>query len=81
MVRLPRDLSSRKLISALARLGYVKIKQEGSHIRLETRESGRHRVVVPEAKAIPVGTLHTILRDVALHFDKSVKALIDDLDL
>lgn len=80
-MRLPRDLSSKKLIGALARLGYVKIKQEGSHIRLETREYGRHRVVVPEAKAIPVGTLHTILRDVAYHFDMSVKALIVELDL
>lgn len=62
-------------------MGYIKVKQQGSHIRLETREGGRHRVVVPESKAIPVGTLHTILRDVAGHFDISIAVLLEKLNL
>jgi len=43
-VRLPRDLSARQLVSALAQLGYGADHQTGSHIRLTTTRGGEHHL-------------------------------------
>jgi predicted RNA binding protein YcfA (HicA-like mRNA interferase family) len=58
-VKLPRDLSGWKVISALKRLGFTQTNQEGSHIRLA---KGRLKVTVPNHHAILPKTLKSILR-------------------
>jgi predicted RNA binding protein YcfA (HicA-like mRNA interferase family) len=65
----------------LAKLGYQKISQKGSHIKLETMKSGKHRVVITTASPIPIGTLSDILSSIARHFNLSIQELIDSLDL
>ncbi len=67
-MKLPRDLDGVELAQALGKLGYVKIRQTGSHIRLTTQENGEHHVTIPFHSPLKAGTLNAILRDVAEHF-------------
>ena len=66
-MRIPRDLTGKELIRALAKLGYEVTRQSGSHIRLTTSRNGTHHVTVPDHRPIKVGTLSGILADIAEH--------------
>jgi predicted RNA binding protein YcfA (HicA-like mRNA interferase family) len=68
-MKVPRQWSGADLKKALAALGYRETRQTGSHIRMTTTARGEHHVTVPDHKALPLGTLKSILRDVARHFD------------
>ena len=78
-MRLPRDLSGKDLAQALARLGYGRKRQTGSHIRLTTQQHGEHHVTMPAHDPIKVGTLNAILRDVAEHFGLTRTELLEEL--
>ena len=67
-MRVPRQWSGADLKKALAALGYEETRQTGSHVRLTTQMHGVHHVTVPDHKVLPLGTLKSILRDVARHF-------------
>ena len=67
-MRLPRQLSGEDLVKALGVLSYVETRQTGSHIRVTTQVNGEHHVTVPAHKVLPLGTLKSILREVARHF-------------
>ena len=65
-MRLPRDLSGHELIKLLKRYGYEVTRQVGSHIRLRSMLRGpAHHLTVPDHRSLRVGTLNTILSDVA----------------
>jgi predicted RNA binding protein YcfA (HicA-like mRNA interferase family) len=65
-MKLPRDLSGEDLVAALCKhWGYVKVNQVGSHVVLQTEEPIHHRIAVPAHKAVRVGTLNSILREIA----------------
>jgi predicted RNA binding protein YcfA (HicA-like mRNA interferase family) len=66
-MRLPRDLSGRDLAKALGNLGYKTTRQSSSHIRLTTQRNGEHHVTIPDHDPIRVGTLASVLSDVAQH--------------
>jgi predicted RNA binding protein YcfA (HicA-like mRNA interferase family) len=68
-MKVPRQWSGADLKKALAALGYQETRQTGSHIRMTTTERGEHHVTVPDHKVLPLGTLKSILKDVARHFD------------
>lgn len=78
-MKLPRDLSAEELIRALAKLGYEMTRQTGSHIRLTTQQNGEHHLTIPAHDPIKVGTLNSILRDVANHFDLEREDLLNRL--
>lgn len=80
-MKLPRDLSAEYLIRALAEMGYEMTRQTGSHIRLTTQENGEHHLTIPAHDPIKVGTLNSILRDVANHFDLEREDLLNRLFL
>ena len=66
MPRIPRDLSGRQVCQLLERFGYKATRQQGSHIRLEaTHPTGTHRLTVPNHDSLKIGTLNSILADVA----------------
>ncbi len=69
------------MVKALKKLGYEKVSQRGSHMRLVTMERGRNRVIVTDEKRIPVGTLRDVLGYVAKHADLSIRELLEILDL
>jgi len=66
-MRLPRDMDAATLVKALARIGYVVTRQTGSHIRLTANQAQQHHVTVPNHSPIKVGTLHSILAEIANH--------------
>lgn len=62
MPKLPRT-TGRKAIRALERLGFVQIRQKGSHIILKRKTSeGTTGCTVPMHDELAVGTLHSILK-------------------
>jgi predicted RNA binding protein YcfA (HicA-like mRNA interferase family) len=74
---MPKRYSAVQIIKALQKLGFVKISQKGSHIKMRGIISGKlQTVVIPNHKAIAAGTLSSILRQAGLkkeEFEKAVK--------
>ena len=66
-MRVPRDISGDEFIQALSVLGYVQLRQEGSHVRLVCKEHGVHHISVPRHSSLHVGTLSTLLGMVGKH--------------
>jgi predicted RNA binding protein YcfA (HicA-like mRNA interferase family) len=65
-LRLPRDLSGAELARLLRRYGYEVSRQTGSHLRLTSTMKGtEHHVTIPAHKDLKLGTLGSILSDVA----------------
>jgi predicted RNA binding protein YcfA (HicA-like mRNA interferase family) len=79
VVRLPRDLSGRELARALRRYGYEVTREVGSHMRLTTQQGGEHHVTIPNHANLRVGTLASILADVAGHLGIERSALASAL--
>ena len=80
-MKLPRDVSGNDLVKALRTLGYSPTRQSGSHIRLTTEEKGTHHVTIPQHDPIKLGTLSSILDDIAKHHKTTRNELLLKLDL
>ena len=80
-MRLPRDVSGAALVAALRRMGYEKVRQRGSHVRITTHEGGKHHEVIPPHDPIRTKTLSSILKSVARHHGIGVEELLRRLDL
>jgi predicted RNA binding protein YcfA (HicA-like mRNA interferase family) len=69
-------ISGANLIRALAKFGYVAVRQKGSHVRLRhSSDPQRLPVTVPLHTEIAFGTLRRILRDAAISVDEFLAAL------
>lgn len=79
MSKLPRDLSGAELIKRLEAFGYQVSRQTGSHIRLSKASDPVHHVTVPNHDPLRVGTLSSILNDIARRSGISKNALIEQL--
>lgn len=71
MPRLPR-LSGREAIRALERVGFVRVRQRGSHVVLQR---GTLTCVVPNHRELRLGTLAGILDQAELTVDELLAAL------
>jgi len=80
-VRTPRNVSGLDLVKALRVLGYERIRQDGSHVRLTTQLDGEYHVTVPNHAPLRLGTFKSILKLVASHHGLSVEELLEKLDL
>jgi predicted RNA binding protein YcfA (HicA-like mRNA interferase family) len=80
-VKTPRDVSGPDFVKALRALGYERIRQDGSHIRLTTQLDGEFHVTVPNHQTIRVGTFKSILKLIATHHGLTVEELLGKLDL
>ena len=80
-MKIPRDLSGPDLVKALRVLGYERIRQDGSHIRLTTQLDGEFHVTVPNHQSLRVGTFKSILKLVAAHHGLTVEELLQKLEL
>lgn len=65
MIRIPRNVKPQEVIKFLEKLGFVKGRGRGSHIRL-THPDGRWTQVAVHPKPIPEGTLSKIIRQAEL---------------
>jgi predicted RNA binding protein YcfA (HicA-like mRNA interferase family) len=80
-MKTPRDLSGAELAKALRKLGFVITRQTGSHLRVTTQEGGEHHEVIPNHSPIKIGTLKSILRNVAAHHRMAISKLLTLLDI
>jgi predicted RNA binding protein YcfA (HicA-like mRNA interferase family) len=78
-MKVPRDLSGKDLIKRLKVLGYEPSRQNGSHIRLTTRQKGEHHITIPNHDPLRIGTLSAILDLIAEHFQISKSELLERL--
>ena len=78
-MRVPRDVSGEQLVKLLARYGYRVTRQTGGHLRLTTTAREEGHITIPVHNPLKVGTLSSILADVASQIDITKDALIRDL--
>ncbi len=79
-MRLPRDLSGAELASLLSRYGYEVTRQTGSHLRLTSSLKGRqHHISIPRHRTLKVGTLGSVLSDVAGYLQINREVLVQVL--
>lgn len=73
MSKLPR-LSGRDCVSALTKLGFIQVRQHGSHIILR-RTNPFAQLTVPDHKELDRGTLRAIIRQAGLQVESFVELL------
>ena len=79
-MKLPRDLSGVEFARLLRRYGYEQIRQSGSHIRVRSTFKGtEHQVTIPAHSALKVGTLSSILLEIATYLEISKEVLAREL--
>jgi predicted RNA binding protein YcfA (HicA-like mRNA interferase family) len=71
-VKIPRVVNGAEAVRALKRLGFVQLRQTGSHLIL--RKDNR-TVVVPQHKPIKAGTLKGVIEQAGLTLEQFVEAL------
>ena len=60
------QVSGREIVAALAKIGYEKDRQKGSHIILRQTPDPHRRLVIPDHKEIARGTLRAIIKQAGL---------------
>ncbi len=70
----PPLLSGRKLVKIYQKLGYKKVSQKGSHIKLKNYSTGSV-AVIPDHKELDRWTLKTILRETEISEEEINKHL------
>ena len=78
-MKLPREISGEELAKLLKKYGYEITRQTGSHIRLTTIAKGEHHITIPAHKYLKIGTLSSILSDIAIHLKMDKGDLIKEL--
>ena len=78
-MRIPRDMSAEDLISLLRRFEYKSTRQTGSHIRLTTAMNGEHHITIPRHTPLKVGTLSSILKEIASYLETDSQHIIEEL--
>jgi len=71
------SLSYVKIISTLQRLGFVVVRQKGSHIRLQRHDASGEtiKITVPAHKPVLRSTLFHILKQAKVALDDFLKVL------
>ena len=68
------------MAALLRRFGYDVTRQTGSHLRVTSAVQGvKHHVTIPRHRELRVGTLSSILGDVAGYLGRSREELGEDL--
>ncbi len=78
-MRLPRDLGGQELAKILKNYGFEITRQTGSHLRLTSTVKGEHHITIPKHKPLKIGTLNSILNDIAQYLKTDKQKLIDEL--
>jgi len=79
-MKLPRDLGGEELANLLGKYGYEITRQTGSHLRLTSTFKGtEHHLTIPRHKPLRVGTLSSIVNEVASYLEMERQDLIKKL--
>ncbi len=79
-MKLPRDISGEELASLLTKYGYRVTRQTGSHLRLtSTLKDTEHHLTIPQHKPLRIGTLSSIVNEVASYLELDRQSVIQEL--
>ncbi|MDD1724357.1 MAG: type II toxin-antitoxin system HicA family toxin [Methanospirillum sp.] len=79
-MKVPRDISGSDLISYLLSLGFQKVRQTGSHVRLECNIDGeQYGITVPLHDPLKTGTLTHIVKEIAQKTGRDWESIMEDL--
>ena len=78
-MKVPRDISGEELARLLRGLGYQVTRQTGSHMRLSRTAEVKHHITIPRHETLRVGTLNSILKDIAKHLGIRKDQLVQNL--
>jgi predicted RNA binding protein YcfA (HicA-like mRNA interferase family) len=79
-MKLPRDVGGEELADLLRKHGYQITRQTGSHIRLTSFLKGaEHHITIPRHKPLKVGTLSSILKEIASYLEIDKQRLVEEL--
>ncbi len=78
-MKLPRDIGGNDLATLLRRYSYQITRQTGSHLRLTSSKGSEHHITIPAHKGLKIGTLSTILTDIASYVKMDRGKLAEDL--
>lgn len=79
-MKLPRDISGEELASLLTKYGYRVTRQTGSHLRVtSTLKNGEHHLTIPQHKPLRIGTLSSIVNEVASYLELDRQSVIQEL--
>ena len=68
-------VSGIECIRALEKIGYKRVRQKGSHIRLKDMNGQLSPVTVPDHKELRPGLLKKILKDADLEIEEFIKLI------
>jgi len=79
-MKLPRDMGGEELAALLGRYGYKITHQTGSHMRLTSTSKGfEHHITIPRHKPLRVGTLSSIVNEIAAYLEIERQKLVEEL--
>jgi len=79
-MKLPRDMGGEELAALLGRYGYKITRQTGSHMRLTSASKGfEHHITIPRHKPLRVGTLSSIVNEIAAYLEIERQKLVKEL--
>ena len=79
-MKLPRDMGGEELTALLGRYGYKITRQTGSHMRLTSTSKGfEHHITIPKHKPLRVGTLSSIVNEIAAYLEMERQKLVEEL--
>jgi predicted RNA binding protein YcfA (HicA-like mRNA interferase family) len=79
-MKLPRDMGGEELAALLGRYGYKITRQTGSHMRLTSTSKGfEHHITIPRHKPLRVGTLSSIVNEIAAYLEIERQELVKEL--
>ena len=79
-MKLARDMGGDELAALLGRYGYNITRQTGSHMRLTSTSRGfEHHLTIPRHRPLRVGTLSSIINEIAAYLEIERQELVDDL--
>lgn len=78
-MRIPRDIGGDELGKLLKKYGYEMTRQTGSHVRLTSKRKNEHHLTIPRHKSLRIGTLHSILREIAVYHEINFDELVESL--
>ena len=71
-------VSWKELLKLLNKLGYVKVSQKGSHVKVRYK-NGKSIVIIPAHKTISIGVLKVSIKEVAKVTGKNEEEIIEIL--
>jgi len=79
-MKLPRNMGGEELAALLGKYGYKITRQTGSHIRLTSASKGfEHHITIPRHKPLRVGTLSSIVNELAAYLEIERQKLVKEL--